>query len=142
MKNCSKIKNTCGTRIVAECVDYESAVNTNSSLAEMDCLTIEETTSDIYTQLEQINLSALGEECLTYVEDENGKLIVKNVLLKFEEKICELLAEVEALKNRQLCDIPISDCVTSLDCLVGECDNSIITLGDWMAAVQAKICTL
>jgi hypothetical protein len=91
MKNCNKIKSTCGTRIQAECVDWEGAVNTKSELEGEECLSISDTTQDIYTQLEEIDLSALGESCLTYVETEAGKKIVKNVLLKFEEKICELL---------------------------------------------------
>lgn len=137
----NKIKHTCGTRNYATCIDYELNINAQSSLVETDCLTISETTKDIYDQLEEIDLSALGEECLTYVETLDGKTIVKNVLLKFEEKICELMTNIEILQDRKICDTPISECITSFDCLVGECDSSIVTLGDWMSVVQAKICT-
>lgn len=137
MKNCSKIKNTCGTRIVAECVDYESTVNTNSSLAESDCLTIEETTEDIYTQLEEINLSALGESCLTYVETEDGKLIVKNVLLKMEEEICTLKTELETLKDNPLCNQKINSCI-DVTGMVDVCDNPIETWGAWAQLITNK----
>lgn len=140
MKNCNKIKNTCGTRIVAECVDYEDIVNTQSSLDVNECPTISETTKDIYQQLEEIDLSALGNECLTYVETEAGKIIVKNALLKFEDEICTLKTEVEELKNRPLCNMPLGDCVDTL-CLVDDCGDPIETFGQLLQIMITKQCT-
>jgi len=91
MKKCnSKIRHTCGSTTYAVCANYEGIVNSQSELSEESCLNLEETTSDIYNQLETIldnsDLSALGEQCLTYVEVE-GKIFVKNALLKMEEEI-------------------------------------------------------
>ena len=138
--NChNRLKHTCGSTNYATCIQYESSVNTDSQYDENDCLSIEETTQDIYNQLENLDLSALGELCLTYVQ-ENNKNIVKNVLLKFEEEICNLKEELELVKNRQICDIPITECLPNLDCLTDACDNNITTLGEWMLAVQTKIC--
>jgi hypothetical protein len=137
MKNCNKIKNTCGTRMQSECIDYESTVNTQSSLDENDCLNLSETTQDIYTQLEEIDLSALGEECLTYVETAAGKKIVKNVLLKFEEKICELLTEVETLKNDPLCNKKIDSCI-DVTGMVDVCDQPVETWGQWAQLITNK----
>ena len=138
--NChNKIKHTCSTTNYSTCVHYEGSVNTDSELVNETCLDLEQTTQDIYNQLENLDLSALGELCLSYVQEDN-KNIVKNVLLKFEEEICNLKEELELVKNRQVCDIPITECLPNLDCLTDACDNNITTLGEWMLAVQTKIC--
>ena len=139
--NChNKIKHTCSSTNYSTCIHYEGSVNTNSELVNETCLDIEQTTQDIYNQLENLDLSALGELCLSYVQ-ENNKNIVKNVLLKFEEEICNLKEELEIVKNRQICDIPITECFPNgFDCLIGDCDNSIVTLKDWMLAMQTRIC--
>lgn len=140
MKNChNKISHTCGERTYLICSEYEGTVNTDSSLIEESCLNGQEVVQDIYNQLENLDLSALGELCLSYTTVD-GKNIVKNVLLKFEEEICNLKEELEVLKNRQICDIPITECLPNLDCLTDACNNNITTLGEWMLAVQTKIC--
>ena len=139
MKNCNKISHTCGERTYLICSEYEGTVNSDSSLVEESCLNGQEVVQDIYNQLENLDLSALGELCLSYVQ-ENNKNIVKNVLLKFEEEICNLKEELETVKNRQICDLPITECLPNLDCLTDACDNNITTLGEWMLAVQTKIC--
>lgn len=140
MRNCNKIKHTCGSgRNFAVCIETEGEVNADSTLVGETCTNLQENLDDIYNQLENLDLSALGELCLTYVQEDN-KNIVKNVLLKFEEEICTLKEKVESLENRQLCDIPIGECLESFDCLVTPCDTTIITLADWMLAVQTKLC--
>ena len=139
MKNCNKIYHTCGEKAFLVCSEYEGSVNTDSSLTEESCLNGQEVVQDIYNQLENLDLSALGELCLSYTTV-SGKNIVKNVLLKFEEEICNLKEELELVKNRQICDIPITECLPNLDCLTDACDNNITTLGEWMLAVQTKIC--
>jgi len=138
MKHCNQIKHTCGTTTYATCVTYETPVPEFSELGE--CVDIEQTTTELYELVgdirNQIDLSALGEECLEYVETEEGKIIVKNVLLKFEAEICDLKTKVETLENRQLCDFPIADCDLDLDCLALPCDTSITT---WAHVIQALI---
>ena len=140
MKNCNRISHTCGERTYLICSEYEGSVNSDSSLIEESCLNGQEVVQDIYNQLENLDLSALGGLCLSYTTV-SGKNIVKNVLLKFEEEICNLKEELEIVKNRQICDIPITECLPNgFDCLIGDCDNSIVTLKDWMLAMQTKIC--
>lgn len=138
MKNCNKIKHTCGSKNYSTCIDYEGTVNVDSELDENSCLTIEETTQDIYNQLENLDLSALGELCLSYVQ-ENNKNIVKNVLLKFEEKICNLKEELETVKNRPLCEMPLGDCVDT-KCLVDSCENPITTWGQLVQILIDREC--
>lgn len=143
--NCgNKVKHTCGTLHYATCTRYEGSVNPQSELAEDTCLDLEGTTQDIYNQLEDLNeqldLSELGEKCLTYIEDEEDRIVVKNVLLKFEDEICTLKEKVEALENRQLCDFPIEGCDLDLSCLSLPCDTTISTMADLFQALINKVC--
>lgn len=141
MDKCNKIKHTCaGSRNYATCIDWEGTVNTQSELDSEDCLNMDEVTQDIYNQLEEIDLSALGEECLTYFLDVNSKTIVKNVLLKFEKEICNLKTEVAELKNKPICDMPLGDCVDTL-CLVDDCGDPISTFGQLLQIMITKQCT-
>ena len=139
----SKVKHTCtGSIQYALCTVYEGVL---PEFSELECPSIEETTEELYNLVgeikEQTDLSELGERCLEYLLDENDKIVVKNVLWKFEEKICNLKEELELVKNRQICDIPITECLPNgFDCLALPCDTSITTLRDWMLAVQTKIC--
>lgn len=143
-KNCDKVKYTCGSSIESTCTNFEGTPNTQSPLISNNCLDQEIVDQDQYNQLGdiwgQIDLSALGSSCLTYVKV-GGKVIVKNALLKYEQEICDLKTKVAALENRAICDIPITSCLTTFNCLALPCDTSIKTLGDWMKAVQIKICT-
>ena len=128
MNNCkNKVKNTCDGVRPADCIEYESNVNINSSLNPQSCKSIGETTQDIYEQLEDINLSELGENCLEYVT-EDGRIKVKTVLLKYEEEICLLKNKVEELENRPICSMPIGDCV-DINGLVDPCGDPITTWG-------------
>lgn len=137
--SCKGIKATCtGTKTWAVCTQYESSVNSDSSLDDSTCLSIEETTQDIYDQLEGMSTEGLGELCLTYTLSE-GKLLVKNVLKKFEEKICELEEQIENLQNTALCDMPIGTCV-DVSCLSDACNNPITTFGQLMQALVDNAC--
>lgn len=84
-KSCgSKIKHTCtGNLQYSTCVQYELELPEFSELG--DCVSIEDTTNELYNLVGEIrtetDLSELGNECLDYVLEE-GKIIVKNVLLK------------------------------------------------------------
>jgi hypothetical protein len=141
MDKCNKIKNTCGTRIQSECVDYEEIVNTQSSLDVDECINLSETTKDIYEQLEEINdLSELGESCLEYIENENGKLVVKNVLLKFEEEICTLKTEITTLKNTAFMEISLVNSGLDFECLSDSCSESINTVKELMQALISRAC--
>jgi hypothetical protein len=126
-KNCSKVTKTCGTRNFASCIDYEGEVNENSEFTNQDCLNVEDNIQDIYNQLEDINLSELGQECLEYTQEE-GRIKVKAVLLKYEQEICELKTKVTELENRPLCNMPLGSCVDTTG-LVDPCGDPITTFG-------------
>lgn len=128
-----KIKYGCGDITYATCLKTEVVPNSQSSLLEEECLSQEQVNEDVYEQLENIqtqsDLSELGELCLTYTTVE-GKIFVKNALLKLEEEICTLKEEVETLKTTAICDMPISGCNLTLGALVDECGDTPQTFGD------------
>lgn len=133
MKNCgNKIKNMCGEKTYATCTYYELEVPTFSTLVDEDCITIEETTEDLYNAVggvkSEIDLSELGDQCLDYVQ-EDGKNIVKNVLLKYEQEICDLKGRIALLEDETVCNKNITSCV-DLTGIVDACNTQISTLGE------------
>lgn len=138
-KNCNKVKQTCNGENYAICVKYEGTVNAQSSLINDSCITIEETTQDIYNQLDTISTEDLGELCLTYTM-EGGKLLVKNVLKKYEEKICELENKLNTIYNTSFWNIPIQGSGIDLKCLTTPCNTTIITVKDLVESLIGKVC--
>lgn len=143
----NKTKNTCGEKGYATCVYYEKAVPDFSELE--DCITLEETTEELYKIVkdlkEQVDLSALGnvDGCdVVYALDGDDRIVVKNVLLKYEEEICALKAKVEELETKNISEMLIAD--WGLDfpegCLTLPCDNSIATVKDLFQAIINKTC--
>jgi hypothetical protein len=130
MKNCgNKIKHTCAEKNYATCIYYELEVPDFSSLVGEDCITLEETTEDQYNLIggikSEIDLSALGQDCINY--GINPKT-VKSVLLKHEQEICDLKARVETLETTAICDINITECGLNLP--DNPCGGTFSTLGE------------
>lgn len=130
MKNCgNKVKHTCSEKNYATCVYYELEVPDFSSLVDQDCITLEETTEDQYNILEgiksEIDLSALGQDCINY--GINPKT-VKSVLLKYEQEICDLKDRVNTLETTAICDMNITDCGLTLP--DNPCGGTFSTLGE------------
>lgn len=138
-KKCNKIEQTCGTKQYASCTEFEGTPNQVSPLSDDCSLSIEETTQDIYTQLEEINLSELGETCLEYILDSEDKIIVKNVLLKFEEQICLLKEQVESLQTTDICQKNITSCNFDFGELVPQCEGSVTTLAETLQLILDTI---
>ena len=138
MKNCNKISHTCGERTYLICSEYEGTVNSDSSLVEESCLNGQEVVQDIYNQLDNLDLSALGDLCLSYTTV-GGKNIVKNVLLKFEEKICELEEKITELETVNICNQNIVPCNLDFGSLTTECGDQPTTLAE---AIQLILDTL
>lgn len=139
MKNCgNKVKNTCGEKVYATCVYYEEVVPAFSSLAEEDCITLEQTTDDTYTLIgeikDEIDLSALGEDCIVYGVTPK---IVKNVLLRYEQEICSLRDRVLELEETAICNVDITGCGLTLG--VDDCDNPITTLGQLLEYILTNL---
>jgi hypothetical protein len=128
-----KIKQKCGVKVYAPCVQYELDIPAFSSLSIEQCTTIEETTDDLYGHIgdikEEIDLSELGLSCLQYVP--TGQIAkVKNILLKYESEICTLKTQVETLQTTSICDKDITQCGIDLTGITDICDNPITKLGE------------
>lgn len=137
--NChNKIFHTCGEKTFLVCSEYEGSVNTDSSLTEESCLNGQEVVQDIYDQLDNLDLSALGNLCLSYTTV-GGKNIVKNVLLKFEEKICELSEKITELETVNICNQNIVSCNLDFGTLTTQCGDQPTTLAE---AIQLILDTL
>jgi len=129
----NKIKYGCGDITMANCVSTEAVPNSQSTILEVDCPSQYEVNEDIYSQLEDIwtenDLEALGNLCLSYTLI-GGKKVVKNVLLKFEEKICELQERILELETTAICSTNITDCPFDFGTLTDACDNQPQTLAE------------
>lgn len=138
----NKIKQTCGSKVYSACVPYEKEIPEFSELSGEGCITVEDTTEDIYKHLkdlkEEIGLSSLGQLCLTYVP--NGQVAkVKDILSKYEEEICNLKEKVKDLEETSICDKVISKCDIDLTGISDQCDNPIVTLSDLFNYLIIKV---
>ena len=139
----SKVKHTCtGSIQYALCTSYETEL---PEFSELECPSIEETTEELYNLVgeikEQTDLSELGEKCLEYLLDENDKIVVKNVLLKFEEEICNLKEKVNLLETTDICNKSIVPCSLDFGDLVDTCGNQPITLAETLQLILDNLNT-
>lgn len=122
--------NTCGTKHYATCVYYELELPSISSLTNEDCVTIEQTTQDLYNlfsqQAESIDVSGLQTDCL---EDLAGNFTLIDILKSQKNKICELENKVSNLENQNVCDLDITNCNLDLTGLVDDCGDPVTNLG-------------
>ena len=141
---CNKIKQTCGDSLFSTCVFHQSELPSFSELEPCDT-TIAETTDELYSFVgeikEEINLSELSSECLTYVTTPEGKVVVKNVLLKFEQKICELSEKVNLLETINICQQNISACNLDFGTLTNQCDVQPTTLAETLQLMLDQLNT-
>lgn len=137
----NKISQKCGTVVYSPCVKYELEVPEISSLYEEGCLSIEDTTKDLYNLVEDvyegINLSGLGTKCLSYVPAAK----VKDILIKYEEEICTLKTKVETLETTAICDMLITSCGLDLTGISDQCDNPVRTVGELFNYILTQINT-
>jgi len=136
MRNCSdKVTTICSKKVNAKCVKYTGLISEKSSLPIDSCNTSFESFEDIYTQLNELfsnlNFENLGNLCLQY-EGENTSEHLSNILLKFEESICEL-KEIVSKKGLDL---------SALDtkCLKDACDTSPTELLDVLQLLIDRSC--
>ena len=119
METCNNRKYSCGDKMSSICTMYEGELPNWSELNNELCVTIEETTEELYKQVseikEDLDTSNLGEACLQYPNNENTKQ--KDVNLVFEKTLCDLLGIVKDSSNSILaCDL-------NYEGLVEECDD-------------------
>jgi hypothetical protein len=143
--SCSdKVSRTCGKKHPAKCIDYEGDLHSNTQLEECDCHNLEDVIEDLNNTVDYIfdaiDMSELGNDCLTY-DLTDGKLLIKTVIKKLEEEICKLK---EATAIEADCNPIYTEDFTclglDLDCLSDACNNPITNLGDLLQAMVTQIC--
>jgi hypothetical protein len=143
-----KRKNYCLEKIQAICTQYKGTVSENSELKDEDCLTIEETTQDIYNIIDiimkVIDLSDIEYKCLDDIEfedDENPTL--KEILDKLIREICLLK---ESSNNNPVvnpCEIDLSSCGINPSCLDNDpCTGGFSTLPEVLNSIITKLCAI
>lgn len=93
------IKDSCGDRYYSTCTFYQTDVPEWSTLKDQNCVTIEETTEELYKEITKIknnlDTSEIGDDCIVYTGI--GTTITQKQINKVhEEEICNLKT---AIKN-------------------------------------------
>lgn len=141
MSDCrNKISNTCISKTYATCVEIETELPEFSEIT--GCPDVEQTTSELYELVGEIknetDLTALGNLCLEYTLT-GGKIIVKNVLAKFEQIICEQQEQILDLQNTAICTTSIVGCNFDFGTLTTNCGNIPATFGEAFQLVLDKL---
>ena len=146
MKSCgkNKLKHKCGIKTPSTCVFYDLTLPEISKLSILeDCISIEDTTSDTYSLFQSvfqsIDTDGLGDKCLTYETTKSlykpteDVILVKTVLLKFEDEICKIKEQ-----------LPVTDEPLNLDfkCLVDPCGETITTELQLLQILINTVCEL
>ena len=84
----------------------------------------------------EIDLSALGQDCITYGVTPKT---VKNVLLRYEQEICDLKDRVNTLETTAICDINITNCGIDLSGINNNCSSQVTTLGELLTYLVDNI---
>lgn len=140
-----KLSSTCGKKHNAKCVDYEGELHENTQLEDCGCYNVEEVIEDlnstINTIMDSIDLSGLGNLCITY-DLVDGVITVKEALAKIEAKLCELADAVEL--DPPDCPTIFTEDISCLqldfECLTDPCNNQITNLKDLLQAMITQIC--
>jgi len=148
--NCDrvKLKNRCGLKTSARCVFYDLSLPEHSKLKILnECVTIEETTDDLYALtkhiLEHLDTSALGKDCFSYQEGKSSYkdekvVLIKDVLKKLEEEVCKLKNSANTTSGGGGNSFGKLD----LKCLVDDPCDTALSDTDVIQLIIDKLCSL
>lgn len=131
--NCGGIKHN------ASCVFYDGCLPDYSELKKEDCVTVEETVCELYTNqdliLQSIDTEELDNGCIDYPTVEiNGEDVIR---------VIDVLNEHQKL----LCNIPTSESTLDLSglnlkCLSDDCNSDVKSLTQVLQLIIDEICLL
>ena len=133
----NKIKNTCVSKQYATCVYYELDLPEISSL-DSSCVTLEETTQELYSFIEYIKESVNIEGLTTDCEDLT-ELSIKDIFELQQNKICSLEDKVEELESKTICDMSITECGLDLQNIVDICGEQPETVSELLQILINQI---
>lgn len=133
------IKQTCGKKSYATCVYYELPLPEISSLVGEECVTVEETTDDLYTLVQNIqnsiNVLSIDVDCVDMPAD----FTIADLVEAQNAKICELEDEIATLRQESICDKSIEDCGLDLGTLLDDCGEPVTTLGQYLQIIANNL---
>ena len=141
-----KPKHTCGDRSSnARCVFYDLNIPPFSKLSGSECVTVEETTSDLYNLVswlrESINIENLDirdldlQSALDSYEPTKQRYLVKDVLEG-------IISQVDDIKKLAESNDTNSGLELDFKCLVSSCGAPITSLKDLLQALIDEVCNL
>ena len=141
-----KPKHTCGDRSSnARCVFYDLNTPSFSKLSDSECVTVEETTSDLYNLVswlrESINIENLDirdldlQSVLDSYEPTKQRYLVKDVLEG-------IISQVDDIKKLAESNDTNSGLELDFKCLVSSCGAPITSLKDLLQALIDEVCNL
>ena len=141
-----KPKHTCGDRSSnARCVFYDLNIHSFSKLSDSECVTVEETTSDLYNLVswlrESINIENLDirdldlQSVLDSYEPTKQRYLVKDVLEG-------IISQVDDIKKLAESNDTNSGLELDFKCLVSSCGTPITSLKDLLQALIDEVCNL
>lgn len=117
------IKDSCTDRAYATCNFYQTELPLWSELENQDCVTIEETTEELYNEVsdikDQLDTESLGQKCLEYPTNTEGDVTQLEVNETFETEICNLksILDISATPNGVFCqNLDYGDLINPQDC--------------------------
>ena len=141
-----KPKHTCGDRSSnARCVFYDLDIPSFSKLSNNDCVTVEETTTDLYNLVswlrESVNIENLDirdldlQSVLDNYEPTKQRFLVKDVLEG-------IISQIDDIKKLAESNDTNSGLELDFKCLVGSCGGPITSLKELLQALIDEVCNL
>lgn len=140
---CNSINNTCGETHYASCTRYEGSIPEFTHMLESNCKTVEEVLADMYLIMGQIHSEIDLTELLTNGIDyvvEDGKITVKNAIIKHSELIIDLRDRVTSIETGESSNYNITNWDLDYQCLADSCDNPPTTIKELLQLIINQIC--
>lgn len=143
-----KIRSTCGKTVNAKCVDYEGPLRADTTLnEECGCYDLEDVIEDINIGIDDINneidVSDITSDCITFETNEDGEIVIEEVVKKTVAKVCELS---QSFEDEFVADCPpvfgkdITCLNLDMKCLADACGAPITNLKDLLQALIDQTC--
>ena len=129
-----KLDMRCDSFINSRCTRYEGSLSANSGLLEEGCISLHDTTEDLYSIVEHLDTMFnpnLSQSCLVYPLNPS----IAQTIEVLDKAICDLKGtELESILYQPIIGI------IDTGCLQGECESQITTVKDLLQALVNKVC--
>lgn len=140
----SNIKSNCGKKQYATCTYYETEFPNWSAWYEKDCVTIEDTTEELYDEVTELkaknDFSSLTTSCSKIDLQKDGGVVTPK---SFAESVLNILEEIKCPQTGQDLidrDIDLQNYNLNYKCLVSPCGTPITRLSQLLQIMINKHC--